>query len=156
MTPVLLLTARNTIEDRVSRFDTGADHFLTNPFAFAELLARVLSLLRRGGAQQPTRLRAAHLQLDPASRRVSRAGKDLLLTNKECAVVEFLLQNKNRVLTRTEIIEHVWDLLYDPVTNIVYAHIRALRANIDREFSPPLILTVRGAGYMLERPKPVK
>ena len=156
MTPVLLLTARNTIEDKVSGFDTGADQFLTKPFAFAELLARVRSLLRRGGAQQPTRLMAADLQLDPASRKVSRAGKDIVLTNKEYALLEFLLRNKNRVLTRTAIIEHVWDISYDPMTNIVDAHIRALRAKIDREFSPPLIVTVRGAGYMLEEPKPVE
>jgi DNA-binding response OmpR family regulator len=156
MTPVLLLTARNAIEDKVSGFDTGADQFLTKPFAFAELLARVRSLLRRGGAQQPTRLIAGDLHLDPASRRVSRAGKDIVLTNKEYALLEFLLRNKDRVLTRTAIIDHVWDISYDPMTNIVDAHIRALRAKIDREFSPPLIVTVRGAGYMLAEPKPVE
>jgi len=153
--PVLLLTARNTVEDKVSGFDTGADQFLTKPFAFAELLARVRALLRRGGPQQPTRLNAADLEVDPASRRVWRAGKNISLTNKEYALLEFLLRNKNRVLTRTAIIEHVWDISYDPMTNIVDAHIRALRAKIDREFSPPLIATVRGAGYMLEEPEPV-
>jgi len=156
MTPVLLLTARNTIEDKVSAFDIGADQFLTKPFAFAELLTRVRSLLRRGGAQQPTRLTAADLHLDPASRKVTRSGKDIILTNKEYALLEFLLRNKNRVLTRTAIIEHVWDISYDPMTNIVDAHIRALRSKIDREFSPPLIVTVRGAGYMLEEPKPIE
>lgn len=153
--PVVLLTARNTVQDKVSGLDTGADDYLTKPFAFAELLARVRALLRRGGPQQPTRLKAADLELDPASRKAWRAGKDIALTNKEYALLEFLLRNKNRVLTRTAIIEHVWDISYDPMTNIVDAHIRALRAKVDREFSPPLIATVRGAGYMLEEPEPI-
>jgi DNA-binding response OmpR family regulator len=152
MTPVLLLTARNTVEDKVSGFDTGADQFLPKPFAFVELLARVRSLLRRGSSQQLAHLQAADLRLDPASHRVWRAGQEITLTNKEYALLEFLLRNKNRVLTRTAIIGHVWDISYDPMTNIVDAHIRALRAKIDRDFSPPLIATVRGAGYMLEEP----
>lgn len=155
MTPVLLLTARNTVEDKVSGFDTGADQFLTKPFAFAELLARIRALLRRGGPQQLVHLTAADLELDPASHRVWRAGKEIVLTNKEYALLEFLLRNKNRVLTRTAIIEHVWDISYDPMTNIVDAHIRALRAKMDRDFSPQLIATVRGAGYMLQEPEPV-
>ncbi len=150
MTPVLLLTARNTLEAKISGFDTGADQFLPKPFAFAEMLARIRALLRRGGPQQLIRLKAADLELDPASHRVWRAGQEISLTNKEYALLEFLLRNKNRVLTRTAIIEHVWDISYDPMTNIVDAHIRALRAKIDRDFSPPLIATVRGAGYMLE------
>lgn len=149
MTPVLLLTARNTLETKVSGFDTGADQFLPKPFAFVELLARIRALLRRGGPQL-IRLKAANLELDPASHRVWRAGQEISLTNKEYALLEFLLRNKNRVLTRTAIIEHVWDISYDPMTNIVDAHIRALRAKIDRDYSPPLIATVRGAGYMLE------
>ena len=152
MTPVLLLTARNTVEDKVSGFDTGADQFLPKPFAFVELLAQIRALLRRGSAQQIVQLQAADLRLDPASHRVWRAGQEIALTNKEYALLEFLLRNKNRVLTRTAIIEHVWDISYDPMTNIVDAHIRALRAKIDRDFSPPLIATVRGAGYMLEEP----
>lgn len=152
MTPVLLLTARNTVEDKVSGFDTGADQFLPKPFAFVELLAQIRALLRRGSAHQLVQLQAADLRLDPASHRVWRAGQEIALTNKEYALLEFLLRNKNRVLTRTAIIEHVWDISYDPMTNIVDAHIRALRAKIDRDFSPPLIATVRGAGYMLEEP----
>jgi DNA-binding response OmpR family regulator len=151
-TPVLLLTARNTVEDKVSGFDTGADQFLPKPFAFVELLAQIRALLRRGSTQQIVQLQAADLRLDPASHRVWRAGQEIALTNKEYALLEFLLRNKNRVLTRTAIIEHVWDISYDPMTNIVDAHIRALRAKIDRDFSPPLIATVRGAGYMLEEP----
>ena len=152
MTPVLLLTARNTVEDKVSGFDTGADQFLPKPYAFVELLAQIRALLRRGSSQQLAHLQAADLRLDPASHRVWRGGQEISLTNKEYALLEFLLRNKNRVLTRTAIIEHVWDISYDPMTNIVDAHIRALRAKIDRDFSPPLIATVRGAGYMLEEP----
>ncbi|WP_447601176.1 response regulator [Nitrospira sp. Nam80] len=148
--PVLLLTARDTVEDKVAGLDSGADDYLTKPFAFAELLARVRALLRRGGPQQQTRLKAGDLELDPATHRVWRAAKEIVLTNKEYALLDFLLRNKNRVLTRTAIIEHVWDISYDPMTNIVDAHIRALRAKVDRDFSPPLITTVRGAGYMLE------
>jgi DNA-binding response OmpR family regulator len=151
-TPVLLLTARNTVETKVSAYDTGADQFLEKPFAFVELLARVRALLRRGSSQQLANLQAADLRLDPASHRVWRADHEIALTNKEYALLEFLLRNKNRVLTRTAIIEHVWDISYDPMTNIVDAHIRALRAKIDRDYSPPLIATVRGAGYMLEEP----
>ena len=139
VTPVLLLTARNTVEAKVSGYDTGADQFLPKPFAFAELLARIRALLRRGGPQQLVHLKAADLELDPASHRVWRAGQEIPLTNKEYALLEFLLRNKNRVLTRTAIIEHVWDISYDPMTNIVDAHIRALRAKIDRDFSPPLM-----------------
>lgn len=155
VTPVLLLTAQNTVEAKVSGFDTGADQFLPKPFAFAELLARIRALLRRGGPQPLAHLKAADLKLDQVSRRVWRAGREITLTNKEYALLEFLLRNKNRVLTRTAIIEHVWDISYDPMTNIVDAHIKALRAKIDRDFLPPLIATVRGAGYMLEEPEPV-
>ena len=151
-TPILLLTARNTLETKVSGFDIGADQFLPKPFAFVELLARIRALLRRGGQQPAVHLQAADLTLDPSTRRVWRAGNEISLTNKEYALLEFLLRNKNRVLTRTVIIEHVWDISYDPMTNIVDAHIRALRAKIDRDFAPPLIATVRGAGYMLEEP----
>lgn len=155
LTPVLLLTAQNTVETKISGFDTGADQFLPKPFAFAEMLARIRALLRRGSPQPLVHLKAADLKLDQASRRVWRAGQEISLTNKEYALLEFLLRNKNRVLTRTAIIEHVWDISYDPMTNIVDAHIKALRAKIDRDFSPQLITTVRGAGYMLEEAEPV-
>jgi DNA-binding response OmpR family regulator len=152
-TPILLLTAQDSVQDKVAGLDSGADDYLTKPFAFAELLARVRALLRRGGPQTSVLLKAVDLELDPASHRVWRAGKEITLTNKEYAILDFLLRNKNRVLTRTAIIEHVWDISYDPMTNIVDAHIRALRAKIDRDFSPQLITTVRGAGYMLETPE---
>ena len=148
-TPILLLTARDTIEDRVTGLDTGADDYLTKPFAFPELLARIRALLRRGSAQPATRLTAADLELDPISHRVWRAGQDITLTNKEYALLEYLLRNANRVLTRTAIIDHVWDIQYDSMTNIVDVHIRSLRAKMDRDFSPQLIQTIRGVGYML-------
>ena len=145
------MTARNTVEDKVSGFDMGADQFLTKPFAFAELLARVRALLRRGSLQpELTRLKAGDLELDLISRRVWREGKEIVLTNKEFALLEYLLRNPNRVLTRTSIIDHVWGLTHDPMTNIVDVHIRALRAKIDRHPSRSLITTVRGVGYMLE------
>lgn len=151
MAPVLLMTARNTVEDKISGFDTGADQFLTKPFAFAELLARIRALLRRGYPQSElTHLKVADLNMDLVSRRVWRSGKEIMLTNKEFALLEYLLRNRNRVLTRTSIIDHVWGLTHDPMTNIVDVHIRALRAKIDTSSAPSLIKTVRGVGYMLE------
>lgn len=149
-TPILLLTARESVEDKVSGLDSGADDYLTKPFAFAELLARVRALLRRNSAQPAGRLKADGLELDPVSHRVWRAGQEIPLTNKEFALLEYLLRNADQVLTRTAIIEHVWDIHYDSMTNIVDVHIRALRAKIDRDFDPPLIHTVRGVGYVLK------
>jgi heavy metal response regulator len=152
-TPILLLTARDTVEDRVTGLDTGADDYLTKPFAFPELLARIRALLRRGTTQPATRLTAADLELDPIAHRVWRAGQEITLTNKEYALLQYLLRNTNRVLTRTAIIDHVWDIQYDSMTNIVDVHIKSLRAKIDRDFSPPLIQTIRGVGYMLKAPE---
>jgi heavy metal response regulator len=149
-TPILLLTARESVEDRVTGLDTGADDYLTKPFAFAELLARVRALLRRGSVLPLGRLKALDLELDPVSHRVWRAGQEIPLTNKEFALLEYLLRNANQVLTRTAIIEHVWDIHYDSMTNIVDVHIRALRTKMDRTFPPPLIHTVRGVGYTLK------
>lgn len=149
-TPILLLTARDTIDDRVTGLDTGADDYLTKPFAFPELLARIRALIRRGSTQATTRLNAQDLELDPVSHRVWRAGQEITLTNKEYALLEYLMRNVNRVLTRTSIIEHVWDIHYDSMTNIVDVHIRSLRSKIDRGNSPPLIHTVRGVGYVLK------
>ena len=149
-TPILLLTARDTVEDKVAGLDTGADDYLTKPFAFAELVARVRALIRRGGPTPAGELKAADLVVDVAAHRVWRAGREIPLTNKEYALLVYLLRNRNRVLTRTAIIEHVWGLNYDPMTNIVDVHIRALRAKMDKDFDVPLITTVRGVGYMLE------
>lgn len=151
-TPVLLLTARGTVDDRVTGLNLGADDYLTKPFAFAELLARIQALIRRSGTEQSPRLAVADLEVDPVAHRVWRAGRELTLTNKEYALLEYLLRNPDRVLTRTAIIEHVWDIHYDGMTNIVDVHIRALRAKVDREFSTPLIHTVRGVGYVLKTP----
>ncbi|HEX7766411.1 MAG TPA: response regulator transcription factor [Nitrospira sp.] len=151
-TPILLLTARGTVEDRVTGLNIGADDYLTKPFAFAELLARLQALLRRSGTDPSPHLTVADLEVDPVAHRVWRAGRELTLTNKEYALLEYLLRNPDRVLTRTAIIEHVWDIHYDGMTNIVDVHIRALRAKVDREFSPALIQTVRGVGYVLKTP----
>jgi heavy metal response regulator len=151
--PIILLTAKDTIEDRVTGLDMGADDYLTKPFAFPELLARIRSLLRRGSGQSATRLKVADLEMDPITHQVSRAGQVQPLTNKEYAILEYLMRNENRVLTRSAIIEHVWDIQYDNLTNIVDVHIRSLRAKIDREFSIPLIHTVRGVGYVLKTPE---
>ncbi len=152
-TPILLLTAREAIEDRVTGLDTGADDYLTKPFAFAELLARLRALLRRGSAQPNPRLTIADLELDPVTHRVSRAGQTIILTNKEYSLLEYLMRNTGRVLTRTAITEHVWDIHYESVTNIVDVHIKTLRSKMDRDFSPQLIHTVRGIGYVLKIPE---
>jgi heavy metal response regulator len=149
-TPILLLTARESIEDKVTGLDSGADDYLTKPFAFAELLARARALLRRGSTQPAGRIKMLDLELDPVSHRVWRASKEISLTNKEFALLEYLLRNADQVLTRTAIIEHIWDIHYDSMTNIVDVHIKALRDKIDREFNPPLIHTVRGVGYVLK------
>ena len=148
--PILLLTARDGIDDRVTGLDTGADDYLTKPFAFPELLARIRALIRRGNAQATPRLIVADLELDPISHGTWRAGQEITLTNKEYALLEYLMRNVNRVLTRTAIIEHVWDIQYDSMTNIVDVHIRSLRSKMDRNFSPQLIHTVRGVGYVLK------
>jgi heavy metal response regulator len=153
-TPVLLMTARNTVEDKVTGFDMGADQFLAKPFAFPELLARIRALLRRSSSQSaPTRLSVADLNLDLVARRVWRGRNEIALTNKEFALLEYLMRNQNRVLTRTSIIDHVWGLTHDPMTNIVDVHIRSLRGKIDDDSSPSLITTVRGVGYMVEAPE---
>lgn len=150
VTPILLLTAKGTVDDRVTGLNMGADDYLTKPFAFVELLARVRALLRRGAHEVSPRLAVADLEVDPVAHRVWRGGRAIALTNKEYALLEYLLRNRGRVLTRTAIIEHVWDIHYDGMTNIVDVHIRALRGKVDREATQPLIHTVRGVGYVLK------
>lgn len=152
--PVLLLTVRDSVADKVHGLDSGADDYLTKPFAFAELLARVRALLRRGTTGAVGKLQLADLELDTAAHRVWRAGQEIFLTNKEYAILEYLLRNVDRVLTRTAIIEHVWDIHYDCMTNIVDVHIRALRSKVDRDFASMLIHTVRGVGYVARSPRP--
>jgi heavy metal response regulator len=146
--PVLVLTAKGALEDKVAGLDAGADDYLIKPFAFAELSARIRALLRRG-TQENTRLHIADLEIDTASRQVRRAGQVIDLKMKEYALLEFLLRNANRAVTRTMIVEHVWDIHFDSVSNVVDVHINSLRNKIDKGFQPPLIHTIRGVGYML-------
>ncbi len=148
--PVLLLTARDAVEDRVQGLDAGADDYLTKPFAFAELLARVRALLRRGATAQASLLRLADLTLDPAKRTVKRGGDVIPLTNREFALLEYFMRNPGRVLTRTMIAEHVWDYSFDSATNIIDVYVNYLRKKIDTGRERKLIHTLRGVGYVLK------
>lgn len=148
-TPVLILTARDNTNDKVRGLDLGADDYLTKPFAFAELLARVRALLRRGNPEKSPILKIADLSLDPASRRVERAGQIIDLTAKEYALMEYFLRHPGRVLTRTMIAEHVWDQDFDSYTNVIDVYVNYLRKKIDQGFETKLIHTVRGAGYVM-------
>lgn len=150
--PVLLLTARDAVDDRVAGLDSGADDYLTKPFAFRELLARVRALLRREGRSREPVLRAGDLTLDPATREVRRAERAIELTSKEYAVLEYLLHHPNRVLTRTQIAEHVWDYDFVAMSNVIDVYIRSLRRKLDDDREPRLLHTVRGAGYQLRPP----
>ncbi len=147
--PVLILSARGGVDDRVKGLEVGADDYLTKPFAFVELLARVRALLRRG-QPLPERLQVGDLALDCIRRRVSRAGETIDLAPKEFSILEYLMRNRGRPLSRTMIVEHVWDMDYDGLTNIVDVYIRHLRSKIDDRFPLKLIHTVRGIGYMLD------
>jgi len=150
--PVLMLTARDGIADRVAGLDAGADDYLTKPFAFAELTARLRALLRRGSAEPPPVLTVGDLTLDPAAHSVRRAGREVELTAKEFALLELLMRHHGEVLTRTRILEHVWDFAYDPSSNVVDQYIAYLRRKIDRPFAREDVETVRGAGYRLRVP----
>jgi len=150
--PVLILTARDTLEDRVTGLDAGADDYMGKPFALAELSARLRALLRRGAARETT-LKLADLEMDTSRRQVARAGKPIELTPKEYALLEFLMRHSDRPVTRSLIVEHVWDIHFDSVSNVVEVHVNALRNKIDRGFATPLLHTVRGVGYVLtEKP----
>lgn len=151
--PVMFLTARDAVDDRVKGLELGADDYLLKPFAFSELLARVRTLLRRGG-KAPTDpfLRAANLELDLLRRRVSRAGQRIDLTAKEFALLELLLRRQGEVLPRSLIASQVWDMNFDSDTNVIEVAMRRLRAKVDDMFEPKLIRTVRGMGYVLEDP----
>jgi len=149
-TPVLLLTVRATIEDKVLGLDTGADDYLTKPFAFQELLARVRALLRRRVEAEPPLLQVADLTLDPARRVVFRGHEKIDLTTKEFALLDYFMRNVGRVLTRTMIAEHVWDYDFDPMTNVIDVYVNYLRNKIDAGREPKLIRTVRGVGYVLQ------
>jgi heavy metal response regulator len=149
-TPILMLTAKIATEDKVAGLDSGADDYLTKPFAFAELLARVRSLLRRGSKEKTTQLTAADLELDTITHRAHRGGKTIELTAKEYALLEFLLRNKDRVLSRTIIAEHIWDYHFDTGTNLIDVYINHVRNKVDSGFDLKLIHTVRGVGYVLK------
>ena len=146
-TPVLVLTARDATADKVRHFEAGADDYLTKPFAFAELLVRIKALLRRGPINQSSVLRVADLELDRLSKQVKRAGRKIDLTSKEYSLLEYLMANAGRVLSRTMIIEHVWDESFHGLTNIVDVYVRHLRAKVDDAHSKKLIHTIRGTGY---------
>ncbi len=148
-TPVLVLTARDAVSDKVVGLDLGADDYLTKPFAFDEFLARVRALLRRGAGQRTPVLRLADLALDPATRTVTRDGRRITLTTREYALLEYFLRNAGRVLTRPMIAQHVWGLDFDPESNIIDVYVGYLRRKIDGEGERRLLHTVRGAGYML-------
>ncbi|MDT3736816.1 MAG: heavy metal response regulator transcription factor [Denitratisoma sp.] len=151
--PVLFLTARDQVEDRVKGLELGADDYLVKPFAFSELLARVRTLLRRGKSKEPELLQVADLDLDLLRRRVTRAGKRIDLTAKEFALLELLLRRQGEVLPRSLIASQVWDMNFDSDTNVIEVAMRRLRAKIDDDFEPKLIRTVRGMGYVLEVPE---
>lgn len=147
--PILVLTARDAVQDKVAHFEAGADDYLTKPFAFAELLVRIKALLRRGATRQETVLRIADLELDRLSQQVRRGGKRIELTSKEYSLLEYLMANAGRVLSRTMIIEHVWDQSFDGATNIVDVYVRHLRDKVDEGGEGTLIRTVRGVGYAI-------
>jgi heavy metal response regulator len=149
MTSVLCLTAKDTVEDIVSGLNSGSDDYLTKPFAFAELLARVRALLRRGAKDRGAEIFFADLRLDPVAHKVWRSNKEIELTAKEYALMEYLMRNPNQVLTRTMIAEHVWDYAFDSFTNIIDVYVNYLRKKVDRDYDKKLIHTVRGVGYVL-------
>jgi DNA-binding response OmpR family regulator len=150
--PVLMLTARDTVDDRVAGLDAGADDYLVKPFAFRELLARVRALLRRDGLSRDPVLRVGDLEVDTVSRQVRRAGRPIELTSKEYAMLEYFMRNPNRVLTRTQIAEHVWDYDFMSMSNVIDVYVRYLRRKLGDDQEPRLFRTVRGTGYQLRAP----
>jgi len=149
--PILVLTAKNTVEDIVKGLDAGCDDYLTKPFAFMELLARIRALLRREKPEKDPVLRIADLTLSLVTHKVTRQGKEIDLTSKEYALLEYFMRNPDKVLTRTMISEHVWDYHFDSMTNVVDVYVNYLRKKIDKDFDPKLIHTLRGIGYLMKR-----
>jgi two-component system OmpR family response regulator len=147
--PVIMLTARDAIDDRVSGLDAGADDYLTKPFSFGELFARLRALLRRGAAERPPVLQVDDLELDPATRQVARGGSEIKLTAKEFALLEYFMRRAGEVLSRARLIEHVWDFGFDADSNVVDVYVRYLREKVDRPFGRDSIETIRGIGYRL-------
>jgi two-component system, OmpR family, response regulator len=148
--PVLMLTARESVLDRVTGLDAGADDYLVKPFSFEELVARVRALLRRGASERPAVLTLGPVSLNPATRRVEHSGEPIVLSPKEYALLEFFMRHTGEVLSRTRILEHVWDYNYDGASNVVDVYVGYLRRKIDAPFGSKLLRTVRGAGYILE------
>jgi DNA-binding response OmpR family regulator len=148
--PILMLTARDAVDDRVSGLDSGADDYLTKPFAFRELLARIRALLRREGRSKDPVLRVADLEVDTVSHEVRRGGKPIELTSKEYAILEYFLRNPNRVLTRTQIAEHVWDYDFVSMSNVIDVYVGYLRRKLGDDGESRLLRTIRGAGYQLK------
>jgi two-component system OmpR family response regulator len=150
MTPVLILSALGDVDDKVRGLRSGGDDYLGKPYAFAELLARLEGLHRRRASEPPvTRLKVADLEIDLLARTVHRAGKPILLQPREFKLLEYLMRNAARVVTRTMLLENVWDYHFDPQTNVIDVHISRLRSKIDKDFDKPLLQTVRGAGYSI-------
>ena len=147
--PVVMLTARDAVEDRVRGLDAGADDYLSKPFSFAELFARLRALLRRDAGERPVVLRAGDLRLEPATRVVSRGSASIGLSAREFSLLELLLRHKGEVLTRSDILDHVWDFAYEGTSNVVDVYVRYLREKVDRPFGRHALETVRGAGYRL-------
>ncbi|MDJ0347122.1 response regulator transcription factor [Streptomyces sp. H10-C2] len=154
--PVLMLTARDAVTDRVHGLDAGADDYLTKPFSFAELFARLRALVRRGAQERPALLRVGDLRLDPAGRRVWRGQAEVRLSPKEFALLELFVRHAGDVLTRTRILEHVWDFAYDGVSNVVDQYVAYMRRKVDEPGEESHLETVRGAGYRLRAPAPAK
>ena len=150
MTPILMLTAKDSVEDIVAGLDSGSDDYLTKPFAFSELLARVRALVRRSESDRGAEIVFADVRLDPVTHKVWRGGQDIDLTGKEYALLEYFMRNPTQVLTRTMIAEHCWDYTFDSFTNIIDVYVNYLRKKIDREGDMKLIHTVRGVGYVFK------
>ena len=155
-TPILMLTARDAVDDRVAGLDSGADDYLVKPFAFRELLARVRALLRRGDLTKDPVIRVADLELDTVTHNARRSGVEIELTSREFALLEFLMRNPDHVLSRTQIAEHVWNYDFTALSNVVDVYIRNLRRKMDDAYEPKLIQTVRGSGYRLRAPRALR
>lgn len=154
-TPILILSALGEVDDRVEGLRKGGDDYLVKPFAFSELEARLEALIRRGTIEvAETRLQVADLEMDLLARQVRRAGQEIELQPREFRLLEYLMRHSGQVVTRTMLLEKVWDYHFDPQTNVIDVHISRLRRKIDKDFEPPLIQTVRGAGYALREPEP--
>jgi len=152
--PILIVTAKDTADDIVKGLDSGCDDYLTKPFEFKVFLARVRALLRRERVEAEPLLKLADLTLSPVTHRVVRSGKEIELTSKEYALLEYFMRNPNKVLTRTMISEHVWDYHFDSMTNVIDVYVNYLRKKIDKDFEPKLIHTIRGVGYILSPNRP--